>query len=629
MKKILTLGVLLFIGLCGWLFYDTLDHSDATGNTPCILLQQTNALPENAATAPSTEPPLTVSVEQSTTYQAKGAAIRQAAFSEHYDRDRKNPQKLVFLSPVEMGKSDLFSFANGMFVLADQKQGLDLGLLNWECQGKQTGENGEESVEYQATIIDGAGQPAIKLVKTYRVIPNSYMMDYTLSVSNLSQTEHTVYMGLNGPLGLSREAVRNDGRKTVAGFLDSKGEVVAERLDVGKLKKAETVEDRKLLSSENTLLWTGVVNKYFAALLVPSTTDGTNQQIDPGTAQFYDTDGTDIKNRGGETIGLNHTTQSCTLDAAGQAASQKTYSFEIYIGPKDKSLFDKNPRFRELGFIQTIDFMVCCCPKALINFLAFGILGLMKTLYGFMGSFGNYGIVIIVLVALVRALMHPVTKKSQISMHKMSSLAPKTEQLKKKYANNKAELNKQMMALYKEQGASPIMGFLPMMLQMPIWIALWSAVNASVDLRGAAFLPFWITDLSVPDALIPFPPVNLPFDITIDSFNLLPILMGVAFYLQQKMMPSQAAAASNPQMAQQQKMMQIMMPIMFPLMLYKSPSGVNLYIMTSTAAGVVEQHIIRKHIKEKEAADGVGMVAVTSKTGGKVKKKKPKPFFKQ
>ncbi len=169
-----------------------------------------------------------------------------------------------------------------------------------------------------------------------------------------------------------------------------------------------------------------------------------------------------------------------------------------------------------------------------------------------------------------------------------------------------------------------------MMVQMPIWISLYSAIYASIALRGAAFLPFWITDLSVPDALIRFAPITLPLvGWKIDSFNLLPIMMGVAFYLQQKLMPSQASASANPQAAQQQKMMMIMMPLMFPLMLYKAPSGLNLYIMASTFAGVIEQYVIRKHIREKEQDEEQGLVSVTKKTGGKFKKKKPKPFFKQ
>jgi YidC/Oxa1 family membrane protein insertase len=91
-------------------------------------------------------------------------------------------------------------------------------------------------------------------------------------------------------------------------------------------------------------------------------------------------------------------------------------------------------------------------------------------------------------------------------------------------------------------------------------------------------------------------------------------------------MPTQAAA--NPQVAQQQKIMKIMFPIMLPVILYNGPAGVNLYFMSSTFAGVIEQHVIRKHIRQKEEAESKGLVSATKKTGGKVKKKKPKPFFK-
>jgi YidC/Oxa1 family membrane protein insertase len=302
--------------------------------------------------------------------------------------------------------------------------------------------------------------------------------------------------------------------------------------------------------------------------------------------------------------------------------SSKEYKFLLYLGPKDKSLFDKNQTYKELGFIHAIDFRTCCCPASVIGPLAFGILALMKWMYGFLG---NYGIVIMILVFLIRLILHPLTKKSQVSMSKFGKLAPKIEEVKKKYENNKAEMNKQMMALYREQGASPFTGMLPMFVQMPIWIALYSAIYTSIDLRGAPFLPFWITDLSVPDALFRFPAsVNIP--IIGDSFNLLPLLMGLAFYLQQKFMPQQPT--TNPQAAQQQKMMKIMMPLLFPLMLYPAPSGLNLYIMSSVFAGAFEQYIIRKHIREKEEAESKGLVPVTKKTGGKVKKKKPKPFFK-
>ena len=212
-------------------------------------------------------------------------------------------------------------------------------------------------------------------------------------------------------------------------------------------------------------------------------------------------------------------------------------------------------------------------------------------------------------------------------------LAPRAEEIKKKYANNKAEMNRQMGKLYKEQGLAPFLGCAPMFLQMPIWIALYGAILANIDLRGAQFLPVWITDLSAPDALFYFGS-EIPYIGT--SFNLLPVLMGVAMFLQQKYMPHTAAAKTDPsqmtdqqkQMAQQQKMMQWMFPIMMLVFLYKAPSGLNLYIMTSVFAGVWEQKIIRKHVQDKQEQENIGRVSVTSKTGGKIKKKKPKPFYK-
>ena len=504
---------------------------------------------------------------------------------------------------------------NTLNVYADFR--LRLEKLHWIIPA---GETASDTARFKAIIKNkNTGKPVIELTKTYRVRRDSYLLDCDITVENVGGVEQKVRFNMTGPGGLGREAVRADMRKIVAGFRNSNNEIVSTMLDRKALTKGKPLE-----SPGGEFLWVAATNKYFAAIVVPLA-DGNKNWVSYKTGRFYNPDGDAKADSGDETLGLDLAIASHTLAAAGQAGSSRTYKFQMYLGPKDKSLFDKNDRFRELGFFQTITFMPCfCCPTRIIHPLAFGILALMKGMYGFIG---NYGVVIIILVFLMRLCLHPITKKSQVSMSKMSQLAPKAEEIKKKYANNKAEMNKQMMALYREQGASPIMGFLPMMVQMPIWIALWSAVYASIDLRGAAFLPFWITDLSMPDALFRFPAFTLPLFGKLDSFNLLPIMMGVAFYLQQQLMPTQANASANPQMAQQQKMMKIMMPLLFPLMLYKAPSGVNLYIMASTFAGVFEQHVIRKHIREKEQAESKGTVAATSKTGGKVKKKKPKPFY--
>jgi len=573
---------------------------------------------------------------------SKGAAIRKATFSNGPDSqgqatgfddcDYKNPQPLIMISPVRLSRdNEILSMANKEFVFVEQQLQLPLDKLDWESFEAETADDSSQTARFEAIIKDvGTGEPVVKLIKTYKVIPGSYLLDCEITVENFCSIEQEVRFNLAGPGGLGREVSREDTRKVVAGFRDSQGQISSVRLDKKKLIDAKTIDDRRLTKAGVDFLWVAAVNKYFAAVLVPLPEEGKDycDWVMDKTGRFYNPDDDSKADSGDETIGLDLKIASSTLAAAGQANSSKTYKFQLYIGPKDKSLFDKNQRYRELGFVQTIDFLSCCCPASIINPLAFAILAIMKWMYGIIG---NYGLVIIILVLLMRLAMHPVTKKSQVSMNKMTKLAPKAEEIRKKYAGNKAEMNKQMMALYKEQGASPIMGFLPMIVQMPIWIALWSAVYASIELRGAPFLPFWITDLSAPDALFRFPAVTLPLLGKLDSFNLLPILMGVAFYLQQKLMPSQSAAPTSPQAAQQQQMqktMMIMMPLMFPLMLYKAPSGVNLYIMASTFAGVFEQYVIRKHIREKEEAESKGLVAATSKTGGKVKKKKPKPFYK-
>jgi len=684
--RILTLIVVGFVIFCGLLVIETGFFETAwTGRQRCILLQQTTVEKKQEAENVPADSEEHLEMSAVSTFEAyggsaetvklgsidpksgfmyqlelstKGAAIEKATFSKYDDRNYKDPKPLVILSPVELANgAEILSMANREFVFTQEKLQLSLQDLHFRSLGKETAEDGSQTARFEAVIKTSDGEPVVKLMKTYKVSPGSYLLDCKLIVENLSNGELKYLFNLTGPIGISREDIRADVRKVIGGFRISDDKIDSTRKGIlssffGKLLKNElglkdaTLQYEKALNEEDRerakrhlqinynnsgarFLWAATTNKYFAAVLRPEPDEGKDycDWIADKTGAFYNPDGDERANTGDETVGLDLKISANKLAKVDQAGSTKTYNFQLYLGPKDKGLFDKNKLYRELGFVQTIDFMTCCCPASIISPLAFGILWLMKWMHTYI--IGNYGLVIIILVFLMRLIMHPITKKSQVSMSKMGKLAPKAGEIKKKYANNKAEMNKHIMALYKEQGASPIFGFLPMFVQMPIWIALWSAVYASIDLRGAAFLPFWITDLSVPDALVRFSTITVPLlGWKIVSLNLLPILMGVAFYLQQKLMPSQASASANPQMAQQQKIMMIMFPLLFPVMLYTAPSGVNLYIMASTFAGVFEQYVIRKHIREKEEVESAGLVSVTSKTGGKVKKKKPKPFYK-
>ncbi len=650
MRTFLFLFMLGFMALCGLMIADTGLFVNCDRPNGCILLQKatddeiirdTPVDPTDGGALLEARVPVglraTGGTEQSFTLgstdpksgfkfqfylNSKGAAIETATYSEFNDRDPQDPQPLQILSPAS---GNIFSFANKLFAMVNQNKGFDLDVLPWKTSGVvDVNDDGSRSAEFEAIIETDNAEPVVKLIKTYTIRPGSYLIDCDIKIENLSQEEQRFYFDISGPVGIPREGIRRDERRVVGGFRDPKEQVVGARLEITKFDNNKTYEEKPLTVDNGHFLWAAVADKYFTAILVPVPTGEKDycDWIREKTGRFYNPDGQ--KKTEDENIGVHLQTVKATLSPVESEGSQKTYNFQMYLGPKDKSIFDKDLLYKKLGFVQTIDFMACCCPAAIIRPLAFGILALMKWMHGFIG---NYGVVIIILVFFFRLVIHPLTKKSQISMSKMGKMAPKIEEIKKKYANNKAELQKQMMVVYKEQGASPIMGMLPMMVQMPIWISLWSSINTSIDLRGAAFLPFWITDLSLPDALWTFPTVIIvPFvGWKITSLNLLPLMMGVAFYMQQKLMPKQAAA--SPQVAQQQKMMMIMMPLMFPLMLYNAPSGVNLYIMASTFAGVIEQVIIRKHIREKEEEEERGLVSATSKTGGKVKKKKPKPFY--
>jgi YidC/Oxa1 family membrane protein insertase len=297
-----------------------------------------------------------------------------------------------------------------------------------------------------------------------------------------------------------------------------------------------------------------------------------------------------------------------------------TLPIEAFCGPKSDGLFERLPKAQEraYGIVRHADQSGCT-----FHVIQVAMLWLLSLAYKVVG---NYGVAIIILVFIVRLILHPVTKRGQINMMKMqkgmAQLKPKMEALQEQYKNDKQKLNEEVMKLYREEGINPasqMLGCLPMFLQMPIWVALWTTLNTNVELRHRPFF-WWINDLSSPDALYqPSPPWNISIPLlgamigTIHAFNLLPIIMTATMYAQQKFMqkltkpdkppPPKLDAEGRPlpdPMVQQQKMMTFMM-LFFGLLFYNFPSGLNLYILSSNLLGMLEQYRIKKHIRERVA----------------------------
>ena len=210
--------------------------------------------------------------------------------------------------------------------------------------------------------------------------------------------------------------------------------------------------------------------------------------------------------------------------------------------------------------------------QALVDF----VVHVLNAIYGVVG---NYGIAIIIVTFLMRIIIFPLTLKQEKSMKKMRDLQPELEKIKEKYKDNPQELQKQTAEIYRENGVNPLGGCLPLLIQMPIFVALYYAFIGDAIPADAKFL--WFT-LKQPDRL---------FMLGKFAFNLLPILnVGVTF-IQQKIMTS---ATSGQETNQQMQSMLYMMPLMMLFIFYNMPSGVTLYYLVSGALSLVQQYFILK-----------------------------------
>jgi YidC/Oxa1 family membrane protein insertase len=189
----------------------------------------------------------------------------------------------------------------------------------------------------------------------------------------------------------------------------------------------------------------------------------------------------------------------------------------------------------------------------------------------------NYGIIIIILSVLTKLMFYPLTRTSTKSMKKMQELQPKLKVLQEKYKDNRQKLSEATMELYKKEKVNPMAGCLPLLVQSPVFIALFQALRNTIALRQAPFV-LWIDDLAQPDALF-----QLPFSLPIlgSNFNILPILMSLSMYLQTKLTPS---AASGGQMA----LMNTMLPFMMLIFFYNMPSGLVLYWLVNTVMTIYQ-----------------------------------------
>jgi YidC/Oxa1 family membrane protein insertase len=475
-----------------------------------------------------------------------------------------------------------------------------------------------------------ATKSLMRITREYRVWPQTpvpdksqgYQVQCLLEFANLSAYPLRVQAYINGPTPPATEQTRYPERQIISGY-DNAGLVQIGTHYVDSEFTAEKPQHDLIADGAGRpLLWFGTCSNYFDAIvqpepsqLTPTATASMNVPLTPRpgavdyvaavTAQLLNPDATEPAQR---KVQLLLTTTMLTVPPGDTL----TLPMNVFFGPKQRSLvnseyYNSYPRSYGATLQTSGGFCVSnCAPSALISLL-------VMLLGAFHMVTRDWGLSIICLVCLVRLILHPILKRSQANMMRMGKMGPEMEKLRQKYGDDKEALGKAQLAMMKQQGLGPLLGCLPLFLQAPIFISLYTCLQTTFELRHAPFLYglTWIKDLAQPDRLIYFPnhALDLGHFAHIDALNILPLVTGVVSFISQRINQKSMPKALTPEQEQQQKMMQWMV-LIFPLIMYSLPSGLNLYYLASTTIGVFEAQAIRKHIKRQEAREAAMAPAV-------------------
>lgn len=375
----------------------------------------------------------------------------------------------------------------------------------------------QENVQSENEIRFVQSDKNKKIIKDF--IFSNYAIELDITIENLSNLP----LKVNFPLILG-----------VLNFAGDPNETRYQDVCVATQEKILHLNARKDMVFDQ-VKFLGLRNRYFTAIVEPTAKNhyiASVKKISPQRTE----------------VGLSST--EITLQI-GQKIEQK---FHIYLGPQELKLINQaNPDWTLVMHYGTF------------NLISQFLLQLLEFIHNFVH---NWGWTIIILSFIIYLVFYPLTLKQMRSMKEMQVLQPAIEELRQTYKNNPQKLNKEIMELYRLHKVNPFGGCLPLILQLPIFFALYQALMRSIALKGAHFL--WIKDLSEPDRLFILP-LSLP--ILGNELNILPIVMTIGMFWQQKISTVSASTSS----AEQQKLMRIIFPLMFGFIFYRMPSGLVLY----------------------------------------------------
>ncbi|RJQ68943.1 MAG: membrane protein insertase YidC [Desulfobacteraceae bacterium] len=379
----------------------------------------------------------------------------------------------------------------------------------------------------------------LRIEKIYRFAPDNYLIDLMITVRNGSDK------ALGGALKI---AIRDmaDKDQGAYGFEGPSG-LINNQLEQIKIKD---IEEQKIL--EGKIRWIAIERLYFMESLISKV------PADARMVLAYE----------------NNVLENNLLTSFGEInpSDQRTFEFSLFLGPKSLSVL----RAANNELDRAIDF-------GWVDFIAKPCLWFMNFIYRFIP---NYGVAIMILTIVTRLLFWPLAQKSYKSMNDMRKLQPLMQKIREKYKNDKAKINQETMALYRTYKINPLGGCLPMLIQLPVFFALYRMLYQALELRHAPFFG-WINDLSAPDRLFNFA-FKIPFMEPPFGIPVLTLIMGATMILQQKMSP----APGDPTQAK----MMMLMPIVFTFIFINFPSGLVLYWLVSNLVSIAQQYYTQKRL---------------------------------
>lgn len=462
-------------------------------------------------------PPREIVVETDK-YQAvfttSGARLVSFKLKDYRASAGKTAPPVQMIEPGPLRYSTLRTTATEGFVLSED-------ALFETSAGEIVEVSGNEQVKIRFQHVAANG---MQYVKTFLVHGDEYIIDTAFELLNTSP------LALRGTVGLALLQRWDDSHEADSYSFTGPATLVKDKIEEVKVDKLKEGS----VSYSQDFVWTSFQTKYFLSVVVPG-----EKEIERI-----------LVSQTGDAIENLLETPYFTLEG-GQS---RHLDYLVYIGPKEPAPL--KAAGHHLDKVVSFGFF---------NLLAQPLFVVLTFFYGF---FKNYGVAIILLTVLIKIIFWPLTHKSYSSMKSMQKLQPEMQKLRDKHKNDKENLNKEMMTLYKTHRVNPLGGCLPMLVQIPVFFALYQVLLNSIALRHAPFA-FWLTDLSAKD----------PYYIT-------PLLMGASMFVQQKMTPTTA----DPMQAK----IFMMMPVIFTFMFLNFPSGLVIYWLVNNLLTILQQYFIHR-----------------------------------